>query len=127
VSVWPLSVPNLSFLPGLHIHVLSYFIFQSLGLYIFAVDGSQSDSTDLRKVVFVQPFAGPMVTNSHDLSCMQLTDRRVYFTWDNTRRRNVPLFKDEESTLDLSSHGAPGTVEKLDETQLTLFGMHHHL
>jgi hypothetical protein len=128
VCVATVRVSSIIFFPWLaRIHVLLY-IFQSLGLYIFAVDGSQGDSTDLTKVLFVQPFAGPAAAHSLDVSCMQLTDRRVYFTWDDARRRDVPLFKDEEKAPDLSSARAPpSTVEQSDESRVDLeFGRHHH-
>lgn len=86
---------------------------------------------DLTKVLLVQPFFGPAAAHSHDISCIQLTDRRVYFTWDDARRRlDIPLFKDEKAGLDLlSPKEASSTVEQLDEPrdQVDLeFGRHHH-
>ena len=89
---------------------------------------------DLAKVLFVQPFSffGPVAAHSHDISCIQLTDRRVYFTWDDAKRRpDIPLFKDERTGLDLLSPtaSASSTVEQLDELQDRVdleFGRHHH-
>jgi hypothetical protein len=110
-------------------------IFQSLGLHIFAVDESQRDSTSLEKVVLVQPCTGPVVEDEsrflpYSISCMQLTDRRVYFTWDDIRRRrNIPLFTDEESTMDISSPEAPTKVEKWEDARpgWNLDRRHHYL
>lgn len=74
---------------------------------------------DLSKVLFVQPFFGlQAAAHSHDISCIQLTDRRVYFTWEDAGRRlDIPLFKDENAGLDLLSprEEASSTVEQLDE------------
>lgn len=107
------------------------FFFKSLGLYIIAVDRDQGDLNDLAKVLFVQPFFGPAVAHSPDISCMQLTDRRVYFTWDDTTRRlDLPLFKDEKPGLDLlSPESSSSTVEQLGEIQDRVgleIGRHHH-
>ena len=39
---------------------------------------------------------------SDPISCMQLTDRRIYFTWEDARRReDVPLFEDAENAQEL--------------------------
>jgi len=47
---------------------------------------------------------------------MELTDRRIYFTWEDARRRDVPLFKDEEDTRpEPSSSGAMSTTELSQE------------
>jgi hypothetical protein len=75
----------------------------------------------------VRPFLGLIAALEHDISCMQLTDRRVYFTWDDiTRRLDIPLFKDEKIELDLlSPNRSSSTVEQLDE-QRDQFGRHHH-
>jgi hypothetical protein len=110
------------FFPGLHALMSFLNYFQSLGLFIFPADMCQDDSTDLTRVVFVQPFAGPAPRHSPDISCMQLTDRRVYFTWDDERRRDVPLYKDEENELGLSSPTTP-SMSRVDPE----FGRHHHL
>lgn len=101
--------------------------FKSLGLYIIAIDRDQ----DLTKVLFVQPFFGPVIARSPDISCMQLTDRRVYFTWDDTARRlDLPLFKDEKPGLDLlSPKASSSTVEQLGGLQDRVgleIGRHHH-
>jgi len=89
----------------------------SLGLFIIDVDRDQGDLNDLTKVLFVRPFLGLIAALEHDISCMQLTDRRVYFTWDDiTRRLDIPLFKDEKIELDLlSPNRSSSTVEQLDE------------
>ena len=107
---------------------------QSLGLYIIAVDRDRGDLNDLTKVLFVQPFSffGPAAVHAHDVSCIQLTDRRVYFTWDDAKRRlDIPLFKDDNVGLDSLSPNASAspTVEQLDEVwdQVGLeFGRYHH-
>lgn len=72
-----------------------------------------------------------MAALEHEISCMQLTDRRVYFTWVDVRRRlDIPLFKDEKTGLDLlSPNEASSTVEQLDELRDRVdpeFGRHHH-
>ncbi len=104
------------------------FDFQFLGLYIIAVDRDQGDSTDLAKIVLVQPFV--RAARSREVSCLQLTDRRVYFTWDDAkRRRDITLFKDEKNTLDLLSPGASSTVEQLDDPWGPMpfeVGRHYH-
>ena len=90
--------------------------------------------TDLTKVLFVQPFSlfGPDPALSRDISCIQVTDRRVYFTWDDAKRRlDIPLFKDEKAGLDLLSlkSSALSTVGQLDEPRDRVgieFGRHHH-
>jgi hypothetical protein len=47
---------------------------------------------------------------------MQLTDRRIYFTWEDARRRDdVPLFKDDQNALVPSSPVAPSFAEQLGE------------
>ena len=79
----------------------------------------------------MRPFLGLIAALEHDISCMQLTDRRVYFTWDDIgRRRDIPLFKDEKTGLDLlSPKEASSTVEQSDEQQDREgpeFGRHHH-
>ena len=86
----------------------------------------------------MQPFSfyGPVAAQSHDISCIQLTDRRVYFTWDDAKRRlDIPLFKDEKTGLDLLSPNASAsastssTVEQLDELRdrVDLEFSRHHL
>jgi hypothetical protein len=108
-------------------------IFQSLGLHIFAVDKIQHDSTGLEKVMLVQPCVRPMAENQplrFALSCTQLTDRRVYFTWDNMRRRDIPLFTDEESKLEIiPSPGASAIVETWENARprWNLDRRHHYL
>ena len=88
--------------------------------------------TDLAKVVFVQPFAGPTSLNTHTISCMQLTDRRIYFTWDNVRRRrDISLFKDDKNILNFLSPEleASSMVEQSDESQGREYlehGKYHH-
>jgi len=78
----------------------------------------------------VRPFLGLIAALEHDVSCVQLTDRRVYFTWVNARRRlDIPLFKDEKTGLDLlSPNEASSTVEPLDQLRDQVdpeFGRHH--
>ena len=116
----------MSFLSPLSIY------FQSLGLYIITVDRDQGDLNDLTRVLFVQPFpiSGPGAVRSYDISCMQLSDRRIYFTWGDARRRlDIPLFRDNKTGLDLLSPKASSTVEQLDELRYRVdleFGRHHH-
>ena len=57
---------------------------------------------------------------------MQLTDRRIYFTWEDARRRDVPLFKDEEATRpESSSIGAVSAAEPSQEVWVNPeFGEH---
>jgi hypothetical protein len=61
------------------------------------------------KAVYVQPYN--TAERARDVSCMQLTDRRVYFTWKNARHWGVEVFRDEESFLELS----PPTTPPADE------------
>ncbi|KAH9174790.1 hypothetical protein EDB89DRAFT_1883946, partial [Lactarius sanguifluus] len=62
------------------------------GLYIFTFGADLS-----AKAVFVRPSRNAS-TRSHPISCMQLTDRRIYFTWEDARRRqDIPLFEDAEN------------------------------
>jgi hypothetical protein len=133
MSAWPLFVYVIQLVLRLVVltHVLSFF--QSIGLYIIAVDRDRGDLNDLAKVLFVQPFSsvGPTAAHLREISCIQVTDRRVYFTWDDARRRlDIPLFKDEKPGLDLLSpkDSASSTVEELDEQrdQMVLeFGRHY--
>ena len=57
---------------------------------------------------------------------MQLTDRRIYFTWEDARRRDVPLFKDEEDARpEQSSTGAVSAAEPSQEVWVNPeFGEH---
>ena len=48
--------------------------------------------------MIVRPYLDSAPTSNHGFSCVQLTYRRIYFTWEDARRRDVPLFKDEEDT-----------------------------
>jgi hypothetical protein len=60
------------------------------------------------------------------LGCMELTDRRVYFTWDNIRR-DIPLFTDEESKLEIiPSPGAPAIVETVTWEDARPIHRRHH-
>jgi hypothetical protein len=73
-----------------------------LGLYIFTFGPDLS-----AKAVFVQPSKNPSA-DSHPISCMQLTDRRIYFTWEDTRRRpDIALFEDAENAQELPPPIAP--------------------
>jgi hypothetical protein len=71
-----------------------------------------------------------MAAHSCEMFCLQPTDRRVYFTWDDIKRRqDITLFEDEKNTLDLFSPGASSTGEQLDDPwdRLELeFGRHYH-
>ncbi|KAH9962255.1 hypothetical protein BC827DRAFT_1199936 [Russula dissimulans] len=80
------------------------------GLYIFTVD--RDTSIDSLKVVLVRPFLGS-TTPQHAISCMQLTDRRIYFTWDEPNRRDLPLYEDDESAPEPSSPRFSSVIEPL--------------
>ncbi|KAH9974812.1 hypothetical protein BGW80DRAFT_158313 [Lactifluus volemus] len=66
------------------------------GLYIFTLNSGPSV-----KAVFVRPYICP-TDEAEDLTCMQLTDRRVYFTWQDMRHPIVTLYEDEENARELS-------------------------
>ncbi|KAH9174787.1 hypothetical protein EDB89DRAFT_471990 [Lactarius sanguifluus] len=74
------------------------------GLYIFAFDRDNS-----ARAAFVRPSeSAPDRSPSYPISCLQLTEGRLYFTWENTRRRqDVPLFEDPENAQELSRPIAP--------------------
>ena len=45
---------------------------------------------------------------------MQLTDRRIYFTWEDARRReDIPLFEDAENAQELSLPTSPTLDQEL--------------
>ena len=47
---------------------------------------------------------------------MQLTDRRIFFTWEYARRREgVPLYEDRESALEPSFPGNQSMTESFHE------------
>jgi len=94
VSAFPPSV--FSYAPhATCTHPPPFFSPQRHALYIFNVDGG--DSIDL-KVVSVRPYLDSVPTSNHKFGCMRLTDRRIYFAWEDARRRDVPLYKDEADT-----------------------------
>jgi hypothetical protein len=84
-----LLIPSFSFLPSsLQLH----------GLYIVDVD--RSPSIDSAKVVLMRPYVGHTPGPYQPITCMQLTDRRIYFTWEDARRRDdVPLYTERENAL----------------------------
>lgn len=66
--------------------------------------------------MLVRPYLDTVRGLHHEISCMQLTDRRVYFTWEDARRRDdVPLFKDEQNALVPSSPVTSSLAEQLGE------------
>ncbi|KAH9038549.1 hypothetical protein EDB85DRAFT_427610 [Lactarius pseudohatsudake] len=66
------------------------------GLYIFTFGPDLS-----AKAAFVRPSKN-VSADSHQISCMQLTDRHIYFTWEDARRRqDIPLFEDAENAREL--------------------------
>ncbi|KAH9017135.1 hypothetical protein EDB83DRAFT_192974 [Lactarius deliciosus] len=69
------------------------------GLYIFAFDPDR-----LARAAFVRPSENASDQSpSYPTSCVQLTERRLYFTWEDGRRRqDVPLFEDQENAQELS-------------------------
>ena len=77
------------------LHFLKFW--QMDGLYVINVD--RSPSIDSAKVVLVRPCLDSELEPHHEISCMQLTDRRIYFTWEDARRGDVALFKDEQDAL----------------------------
>ncbi|KAF8256986.1 hypothetical protein EI94DRAFT_1671647 [Lactarius quietus] len=63
------------------------------GLYIFTLGPNL-----LVKVTFVRPSHNNPSARPHPACCMQLTDRRIYFTWEYSRRRqDIPLCEDPEN------------------------------
>ncbi|KAH9174792.1 hypothetical protein EDB89DRAFT_472183 [Lactarius sanguifluus] len=66
------------------------------GLYIFTFGPDLS-----AKAAFVRPSKNASA-RSRFISCMELTDRRIYFTWEDARRRqDIPMFEDAESDEEL--------------------------
>jgi hypothetical protein len=83
---------------------------------LYIINLSHSTDTDSAKVVIVRPYLDSAPTSNYGFSCMQLTDQRIYFTWEDARRRDVPLFKDEEDTRpEPSSTGAVSATEPSQE------------
>jgi len=78
---------------------------QLQGLYIVNLD--RGPSIDSAKVVFVRPYLTSASGPHQPVSCMQLTDRRIYFSWEDARRRDIPLFKDRENRPEPSPPGTP--------------------
>ena len=61
--------------------------------------------------MFVRPSKDPSAT-SDPIKCMQLTDRRIYFTWADARRReDIPLIEDAENAQELPP---PPIIPSLD-------------
>jgi len=66
------------------------------GLYIFTFGPDLS-----AKAAFVRPSNDPSDRPSLK-GCMQITDRRIYFTWEDSRgRQDIPLFEDAENAREL--------------------------
>ena len=63
------------------------------------------------KAVYARPYN--TAERARNVSCMQLTDRRVYFTWKNARHWGIAMFRDEESVLELSPPTTPPTDEAM--------------
>ena len=95
---------------------------------LYIVNLSHSTDTDPAKVVTVWPYLDSAPTSNHGFSCTQLTDRRIYFTWEDARRRDVPLFKDVGNTRPepLSSirkpFGSFNVLASLSEPRKTILG-----
>ena len=71
-----------------------YVDFQIQGLYIFTFGPDLS-----AKAAFVRT---PKLSDTYPRGCIQLTNHRIYFTWqDSTRRQNIPLFEDAENVQGL--------------------------
>ncbi|KAI9444180.1 hypothetical protein H4582DRAFT_2071751 [Lactarius indigo] len=80
------------------------------GLYIFTFGPDLSP-----KAVFVQPY-NYKSRRLRFISCMQLTDRRIYFMWENARRRQgIPLFEDEGNAQELPPPITPTLIEGFQE------------
>ncbi|KAH9038564.1 hypothetical protein EDB85DRAFT_2141791 [Lactarius pseudohatsudake] len=69
------------------------------GLYIFAFDPDRS-----ARAAFVRPSENASDGSPlYPISCVQLTERRLYFTWEDKRRRqDVQLLEDPENAQELS-------------------------
>lgn len=77
-----------------HVH----FALKVHGLYIFTFDPDLSANA-----VFVRPSHAPTAKSSLT-GCIQLTNRHIYFTWeDSSHRQDIPLFEDAENALELPS------------------------
>lgn len=92
--------------------IFSFFL-QLNGLYIVNLD--RGASIDSAKVVLVRPYHTSASRSPQTISCMQLTDRRIYFSWEDVRRRDFPLFEDGENKPEPSSAGSPATAEPSPE------------
>jgi len=92
--------------------LLSIFL-QLNGLYIVNLD--RGPSIDSAKVVLVRPYHTSTSGSLRSISSMQLTDRRIYFSWEDARRQDIPLFKDGENKPEPSSPGSPTTAEPSPE------------
>ncbi|KAH9013274.1 hypothetical protein EDB85DRAFT_2098398 [Lactarius pseudohatsudake] len=65
------------------------------GLYVFTFGADLS-----ARAAFVRPSENALARSY--ISCMQLTDRRIYFTWEDSRRRqDITLFEDAENAQEL--------------------------
>ena len=89
------------------------FFSQLHGLYIVNLD--RGPSIDSAKVVFVRPYITSSSGPHQPISCMQLTDRRIYFSWEDARRRDIPLFEDGENRPEPSSPGTPSIAKPSPE------------
>ncbi|KAH9004529.1 hypothetical protein EDB86DRAFT_2825674 [Lactarius hatsudake] len=68
---------------------------QIRGLYVFTFGADLS-----ARAAFVRPSENALARSY--ISCMQLTDRRIYFTWEDSRRRqDITLFEDAENAQEL--------------------------
>ena len=62
------------------------------------------------KLVLVRPYL------YSEVSSMQLTNRRIYLTWDDARRlEEVPLYEDRECALEPSFPGPQSMTESFHE------------
>jgi len=92
-----------------------FFLSQLHGLYI--VNLNRGPSIDSAKVVFVRPYLTSTSGPHQPISCTQLTDRRIYFSWEDARRRDIPLFKDGEHRPEPSPPGTPSIAEPSPEAR----------
>jgi len=90
------------------------------GLYIFTFGPDLSANL---KAAFVRPHKDPSVW-SRPNSCVELTDRCIYFTWTDSRRReDIPLFRDAENAQELPPPPIP-PILNLEFEVPTWHGLH---
>ncbi|KAN0140889.1 hypothetical protein V8E53_001333 [Lactarius tabidus] len=90
------------------------------GLYVFTF-GLEPDLS--AKAVFVRPSDTPTAI-SRSTGCIQLTERRIYFTWeDSGRREDIMLFRDNENNEELPPPTIPMIMYLLQLEAREIFGL----